>query len=208
MKFIEEVRARKAIADVPEKANEQHYEVSTQFILSTLGPYAKYSSCLYPTGNETVGEAEVLMLESYCEKAQLRDGLDVLDLGCGACYRYLISLLFYLIFFFFCRLGESLSVSRSSRSTTLGAGATFVLILDSQKYPNSMITGLSNSSTQRQHILSVAEQRNLKNLEVWSIWFLLCLCTAIHSHSQIISADVNTFDFSGDKWQVPIPLDN
>jgi cyclopropane fatty-acyl-phospholipid synthase-like methyltransferase len=101
MKFIEEVRARKAIADVPEKANEQHYEVSTQFILSTLGPYAKYSSCLYPTGNETVGEAEVLMLESYCEKAQLRDGLDVLDLGCGAYYRYLISLPFYLIFFFF-----------------------------------------------------------------------------------------------------------
>ena len=85
MKFIEEVRARKAIADVPEKANEQHYEVSTKFMLSTLGPYAKYSSCLYPTGKETLAEAEVLMLESYCEKAQLRDGLDVLDLGCGSC---------------------------------------------------------------------------------------------------------------------------
>jgi cyclopropane fatty-acyl-phospholipid synthase-like methyltransferase len=24
------------------------------------------------------------MLESYCVKAQLRDGLDILDLGCGA----------------------------------------------------------------------------------------------------------------------------
>lgn len=33
-----------------------------------------------------------------------------------------------------------------------------------------MITGLSNSSTQRQHILSVAEQRDLKNLEVLSIY--------------------------------------
>ncbi|EDR11932.1 uncharacterized protein LACBIDRAFT_313901 [Laccaria bicolor S238N-H82] len=159
MKFIEEVRARKAIADVPEKANEQHYEVSTEFILSTLGPYAKYSSCLYPTGNETLAEAEVLMLESYCEKAQLRDGLDVLDLGCG----------WGSLSLFLAQVG----------STTLG-GATFVLNLDSQKYPNSMITGLSNSSTQRQHILSVAEQRNLKNLE-------------------IITADVNTFDFSGDK---------
>lgn len=141
MKFIEEVRARKAIADVPEKANEQHYEVSTEFILSTLGPYAKYSSCLYPTGNETLAEAEMLMMESYCEKAQLRDGLDVLDLGCG-----------------------------------WGSLSLFL----AQKYPNSMITGLSNSSTQRQHILSVAEQRNFKNLE-------------------IITADVNTFDFSGDK---------
>ncbi|KAK7473175.1 hypothetical protein VKT23_001274 [Stygiomarasmius scandens] len=83
MKWIEGVRARTSIADVPEKANEQHYEVSTKFILSTLGPCAKYSSCLYPTGKETLEEAEILMLESYCEKAKLRDGLDILDLGCG-----------------------------------------------------------------------------------------------------------------------------
>ena len=100
MKFIEEVRARKAIADVPEKANEQHYEVSTKFILSTLGPYAKYSSCLYPTGKETLAEAEVLMLESYCEKAQLRDGLDVLDLGCGACTVTSSNYYFIRLFFF------------------------------------------------------------------------------------------------------------
>ncbi|KAJ8488884.1 hypothetical protein ONZ45_g13781 [Pleurotus djamor] len=83
MEWIEQVRARDTIADVTEKANEQHYEVSTEFILSCLGPYAKYSSCLYPTGKETLAEAEVLMLESYCEKAQLKDGLDILDLGCG-----------------------------------------------------------------------------------------------------------------------------
>ncbi|KAF8828657.1 hypothetical protein HHX47_DHR3000295 [Lentinula edodes] len=83
MAWIEGVKRRTTIADVPEKANEQHYEVSTKFILSTLGPWAKYSSCLFPTGNETLEEAEVLMLESYCQKAQLQDGQDVLDLGCG-----------------------------------------------------------------------------------------------------------------------------
>lgn len=100
MKWIEEVRARTTIADVPEKANEQHYEVRdtsfatrsalivveqvpTKFILSTLGPYGKYSSCLYPTGRETLAEAETLMLESYCGKAMLKDGLEILDLGCG-----------------------------------------------------------------------------------------------------------------------------
>jgi len=83
MKWIEDVRARKTVAEQTEKANEQHYEVSTEFILSCLGPYAKYSSCLYPTGKETLAEAEVLMLNSYCEKAQLVDGLDILDLGCG-----------------------------------------------------------------------------------------------------------------------------
>ncbi|KAL0059031.1 hypothetical protein AAF712_014269 [Marasmius tenuissimus] len=82
MEWIAGVKARSSIADVPEKANEQHYEVSTDFILSTLGPYAKYSSCLYPTGKETLEEAEILMLNSYCEKAQLADGQDVLDLGC------------------------------------------------------------------------------------------------------------------------------
>ncbi len=43
----------------------------------------KYSCCLYPTGKETLDEAEVLMLESYCDKAKLQDGLEILDLGCG-----------------------------------------------------------------------------------------------------------------------------
>lgn len=52
-------------------------------MLSCMGPCAKYSCCLYPTGKETLAEAEVLMLESYCEKAQLKDGLEILDLGCG-----------------------------------------------------------------------------------------------------------------------------
>ncbi|KAG6869105.1 hypothetical protein C0993_001670 [Termitomyces sp. T159_Od127] len=83
MHWIEQVRARDKIADVPEKANEQHYEVPTKFILLTLGPHAKYSSCLYSTGKETLAQAEVAMMESYCEKAKLKDGQDILDLGCG-----------------------------------------------------------------------------------------------------------------------------
>ena len=45
-----------------------------------MGQAAKYSCCLYPTGKETLDEAEVLMLESYCEKAQIKDGMDILDL--------------------------------------------------------------------------------------------------------------------------------
>ena len=60
-----------------------YIQVTTNFMLSCMGPCAKYSCCLYPTGKETLAEAEVLMLESYCEKAQLKDGLDILDLGCG-----------------------------------------------------------------------------------------------------------------------------
>lgn len=65
------------------------HQVSTKFMLSTLGPHAKYSACLYPTGTETLAQAEEYMLESYCEKAKLRDGQEVLDLGCGiALFKY------------------------------------------------------------------------------------------------------------------------
>lgn len=91
MAWIEDVRGRTAIAEKTDKANEQHYEVSTKFILSCLGPYAKYSSCLYPTGKETLEEAEVLMLESYCKKVHLKDGLDILDLGCGMYKSHFVS---------------------------------------------------------------------------------------------------------------------
>jgi cyclopropane fatty-acyl-phospholipid synthase-like methyltransferase len=38
---------------------------------------------LYPTGNETLEQAELEMLESYVEKAELVDGMELLDLGCG-----------------------------------------------------------------------------------------------------------------------------
>ena len=48
-----------------------------------MGPNLKYSCCLYPTGKETLEQAELAMLESYCVKARLEDGMDVLDLGCG-----------------------------------------------------------------------------------------------------------------------------
>ncbi len=64
-------------------ANEQHYEVPTRFYQLCLGPRLKYSSCLYPTGLETLAEAEEHMLRLTTERAQLVDGQDVLELGCG-----------------------------------------------------------------------------------------------------------------------------
>jgi predicted RNA methylase len=38
---------------------------------------------LYPSGKESLEQAEIAMLESYVEKAGLVDGMDLLDLGCG-----------------------------------------------------------------------------------------------------------------------------
>ena len=46
------------IAIETDKANAQHYEVDTDFMLSCLGKRAKYSCCLFERGNETLDQAE------------------------------------------------------------------------------------------------------------------------------------------------------
>jgi cyclopropane-fatty-acyl-phospholipid synthase len=64
-------------------ANEQHYEVAPDFFLQALGKRLKYSCCYYPLGTEGLDEAEEQMLALTCERAQVQDGMDVLELGCG-----------------------------------------------------------------------------------------------------------------------------
>jgi cyclopropane-fatty-acyl-phospholipid synthase len=71
------------IAIETDAANAQHYEVPAAFFHAVLGPYKKYSSCYWPTGVDTLGDAEAAMLELYAERAQLADGQSILDLGCG-----------------------------------------------------------------------------------------------------------------------------
>jgi len=71
------------IAEVPEKANEQHYELPPEFLGLILGPRRKYSGCLWESGTETLAQAEDGMLALSCARAQVRDGMRILDLGCG-----------------------------------------------------------------------------------------------------------------------------
>ncbi|MGI8713505.1 MAG: SAM-dependent methyltransferase [Solirubrobacteraceae bacterium] len=71
------------IAELPEKANEQHYELPAEFLGLILGPRRKYSGCLWPPGVQTLGEAEEAMLALSCQRAQVADGMRILDLGCG-----------------------------------------------------------------------------------------------------------------------------
>jgi cyclopropane-fatty-acyl-phospholipid synthase len=54
------------VALVPEKANEQHYEVPPEFFLMVLGKNLKYSSALYPEGTNSLEEAENAMLQLTC----------------------------------------------------------------------------------------------------------------------------------------------
>ena len=74
---------RRPLAEDADAANEQHYELPPAFFQHCLGRRLKYSACLYPTGGETLDEAEVAMLELYVRRAGLVDGQDVLELGCG-----------------------------------------------------------------------------------------------------------------------------
>jgi cyclopropane-fatty-acyl-phospholipid synthase len=71
------------IALLPEKANEQHYEVPAEFFARALGPHRKYSSCWWGEGVETLAQAEEAALRVTCERAGLQDGQDILELGCG-----------------------------------------------------------------------------------------------------------------------------
>lgn len=80
LSFVRDLRSR-PIAVETATANKQHYEVGTGVLQACLGPRMKYSSCLYPTGRETLEQAEVAMLKSYVDKAGLLDGMEILDLG-------------------------------------------------------------------------------------------------------------------------------
>jgi cyclopropane-fatty-acyl-phospholipid synthase len=69
------------VALVPEKPNEQHYEVPAPFFARVLGPHRKYSGCLWGEGVTTLAEAEAGALATTCERAGLADGQHVLELG-------------------------------------------------------------------------------------------------------------------------------
>lgn len=75
--------ADRPIAEHVQAANDQHYELPPAFFEAVLGSRLKYSSCLYPTGTETLDEAEEIALAETCAHADLRDGQSVLELGCG-----------------------------------------------------------------------------------------------------------------------------
>ena len=127
------------------EANEQHYEVPTDFYLHVLGKHLKYSSCYYDDFDITraatnLDAAEARMLALTCERAGLRDDDRILELGCG---------------------WGSLSLWMAAH------------------YPNSRITAVSNSRTQKLHIDARAAERGLHNLE-------------------IVTCDVNRLEFPAD----------
>jgi cyclopropane-fatty-acyl-phospholipid synthase len=116
-----------AIAPLPHKANEQHYEVPSEFFLRVLGEHNKYSCCYWDSDVTDLDTAEADALRITCERAGLENGMDILELGCGW------------------------------GSLTLCMARTF---------PDSRITAVSNSGSQRDCIIRMARQQNLHNVEV------------------------------------------
>ncbi len=107
-------------------ANDQHYEVPTEFYLRVLGKNLKYSSGFWDKG-DNLDSSEERMLKLTCERAQLQDGQSILELGCG---------------------WGSLTLWMASH------------------YPNSKITAVSNSKTQKDHIDQKARERGLSNITI------------------------------------------
>ena len=114
------------VAPLVHKANEQHYEVPAAFFQQVLGAQLKYSSAFWD-GVDTLDNAEVQALALSCEHADLKDGQDVLELGCGW------------------------------GSLTLWMA---------KSYPNSTITAVSNSHSQRLFIEQRAMETGLGNVRV------------------------------------------
>jgi cyclopropane-fatty-acyl-phospholipid synthase len=140
MAFVESLR-RSPVAIATKEANEQHYELPCEFFERVLGRNLKYSSCYFDAGVASLDEAEERMLALTCERARLRDGDRILELGCG---------------------WGSLTLWMAKR------------------FPNSHITAVSNSRTQKQFIDARAAERGLENVEV-------------------LTCDVNVLDFQAQK---------
>ena len=134
--FIDQMR-RAPIAVVPEKANDQHYEVPVEFFRQVLGPHLKYSSAFWPANATTLGQAEAAGLRESCLHAGLVNGQTILELGCGW------------------------------GSLTLWMA---------EHYPDSRITAVSNSRSQRAYIEAQARERGLQN------------------QVRVMTCDMNTFE--------------
>lgn len=126
LEHAEELR-HSPIAVNTDDANEQHYEVPTEFYLKSLGPRLKYSSAWFDSPEDSLAEAEEKMLRLTCERAGLENGQRILELGCG---------------------WGSLSLWMA------------------EHYPDSEITVVSNSATQKEFIDGRAAERGFDNLTV------------------------------------------
>mgnify|MGYP000847631146 FL=1 len=71
------------IAVMTEAANQQHYEVPSDFFCQVLGRHMKYSSGNWAVAEADLDDSEEAMLRLTIQRAELADGQQILELGCG-----------------------------------------------------------------------------------------------------------------------------
>lgn len=65
------------------KVIQHHYDVSNRFYELVLGPSMTYTCALYPTGSETLEQAQHAKYDLVARKLDLQPGQRLLDVGCG-----------------------------------------------------------------------------------------------------------------------------
>lgn len=122
-----EMLRQSPVAVATAAANEQHYELPAEFFVKVLGPHRKYSSSFWPKNCASLAEAEKHALDITMERANITDGMKILELGCG---------------------WGSLTLAMAKR------------------FPNSKVTAISNSASQRDFIEKLAKKEKLTNVTV------------------------------------------
>ncbi|OVA08445.1 Mycolic acid cyclopropane synthase [Macleaya cordata] len=80
--FIKSLKDMKMSGEI-EAMNHERYELPTAFLEVAFGKTLKQSGCYFKDESTTLDEAEIASHELYCERAQIKDGQTVLDIGCG-----------------------------------------------------------------------------------------------------------------------------
>ena len=80
--FLAEISAG-PIACVPEKANEQHYEVPAEFFANVLGSHRKYSCCYWTSETRHCNKPNPKLCVERANMQSFRMGQTILELGCG-----------------------------------------------------------------------------------------------------------------------------
>ena len=65
---------------------DEGYNKGNDWFKATLGETMMYTSGLYPTGDETLTEAQNYKIDYVADAIQLEEGMSVLDIGCGWTY--------------------------------------------------------------------------------------------------------------------------
>ena len=82
LEFIAQVK-KSPISILTDAANKQHYELPAAFFEKIMGRHIKNSSGFWREGVRDLNQSEEDMLALTVERAQLEEGQEILELGCG-----------------------------------------------------------------------------------------------------------------------------